>query len=615
MIKFPQQGTPIVQASKGNLQGSLWSTFNIDLQENPGRIRLGRKLNVVTSTADDADITTAPCAFEFFDSSWWAIAGTKIFKNSDSSLAQTFTEVTSSGVPTTFLADTSDLAAAHGKLWATTQNKLYSTTSSVAPWVEEDSLSDSSVKHKLTFLRRTNRLYYIDDDNSISSIDEDGNIANEGADSVYYLNLSDEPFGNSLTTIAAFQDNIFVSAIASGNTSTTSTTDGYVYVWNGSDPTAQTGYKINSSGIRAFAVSEDNLYGVDSSGRFLRYTGYGFEEISRIPYDGIPAVRSTDYVASNVSYNIDQNGLQVTPNGTLLCLVNGRKQTTLIPILWENIPSGVWEVDLKTGSCTHKHSITYKGINSTTVTDFGQYRVHAVGALKLQTVNGLPDIDVTLGMSTLACGVSYYSDNGTASADGSAIFALTGMNASTLKEEEKRGYFVTTWIDSSDMQDIWQQIGIKHRKYLDSDDKIVVKYRTTESDPTYANITWTSTTTFTTTTDISSYWTSGTGGEVEITQGPGGGVCAHITSIVNNAGTYTVTIDEIATGVSNGNAAVARFQAWIKIAALTQQNLEHEVNALGVSSERIQFKVVMHFTGDGEFHQMQVSNKPHIKLD
>lgn len=613
MIKFPQPGTPIIQAPKGNLQGSLWSTFNIDLQENPGRIRLGRKLNVVTSTADDADMTTAPCAFEFFGGSWWAIAGTKIFKNEDNSLATTFTEVTSSGVPTTFGFDDSDLCTFNNRLWATTDTGLYSTPSSVAAWTERDGLSAAVVKHKMAFLRSTNRLYYVDDAATISSIDENDTVANSAGS--YYLDLGVGPFGNSIKTIIAFQDNIFASVLAAGNSGASHSTDGYVYVWNGIDSTVQSGYKINTSGIRAFASSEDNLYAVDTGGRFMRYTGYGFEEIARLPYNNIPGIGSTDDSSSDRGFNIDPNGLQATPNQTLLCLVNSRKVSGPSPLLWENVPSGVWEVDLKTGSCTHKHSITYKGINSTTVTDFGQYRVHSVGALKLQTVNGTPDADTTLGTSTLACGVSYYSDSGTTTADGSAIFALTGMNASTIKEEEKRGYFVTTWIDSGDMQDTWQKIGIKHRKYLDSDDKIVAKYRTTEADPTYADITWTSTTTFTTTTDISSYWTSGTGGEVEITQGPGGGVCAHITNITNNAGTYTVTIDEIATGVANGNTAVARFQSWIKIAALTQQNLEHEVNALGVSSERIQFKVVMHFTGDGEFHQMQVSNKPHIKLD
>lgn len=613
MIKFPQQGTPIIQAAKGNLQGSLWSTFNIDLQENPGRIRLGRKLNVVTSTADDADITTAPCAFEYFDSSWWVIAGSKIFKNDDNSLATTFTEVTSSGVPTSFDIDNSDLAVFNDRIWASTNTALFSASSTSGAWTNRDNFASSSVKHKLAFLRSTNRLYYIDDDTSVNSID-DSDVVGSSIDS-YYVDLTLNPFGNRLTTLVAFQNNLYISAIAAGNTGQSSTTDGFVYVWNGIDSTVQDGIKINSAGIRAFATSEDSLYAVDVNGRFLRYSGYGFEEIARLPYNNIPGRGSTDADTSDAGFNIDPNGLQATPNGTLLCLVNGRKVSGPDPLLWENVPSGVWEVDLKTGSCTHKHSITYKGINSTTVTDFGQYRVFGVGALKLQTVNGLPNVDTTLGTSTLACGASYYSDSGTAAADGSAIFALTGMNASTLKEEEKRGYFVTTWIDSNDMQDTWQKIGIKHRKYLDSDDKIVVKYRTTEADPTYANITWTSTTTFTTTTDISSYWTSGTGGEVEVTQGPGGGVCAHITNITNNAGTYTVTIDEIATGVSNGNTAVARFQSWIKIAALTQQNLESEVNALGVSSERIQFKVVMHFTGDGEFHQMQVSNKPHIKLD
>lgn len=616
MIKFPQKGVPIVQAPKGNLQGSLWSTFNIDLKSNPGRIRLGDKLNTITTSADDADLGT-PVAFVMFAGAWWAICGTRIFRgdSSSSTLGETFTEDSSTGAQTDYTVEFSDLALFNDRLWATTGDGLYSKGGYNSTWVLRDDINPNIV-HKMTYFQQTDRLYYVDRGSRISSIDINNVAANTSGS--YHLQITDSD-DRRIATMTSNSSAIYISMPASGASDTSVVNPenrGIVGIWDGISPQLTTQITLDSSGIMAMAVKDDIVYGVDTRGRFLKFNGYGFEEIGRLPFNLSHPIRAMELDSgSSISRHIHYNGLVVTDDNTLLALINGRLPSNSDPLLAENVPSGIWECDLATGSVTHKHSLSYKNHQSSTITDFGQYQIQVAGALALQRhERGFSSV----GRTNIICGATVFSDNGSPSGGTAtelpAIFLSSAKgNSSYTSEGEKRGYFVTTWIDSNDIQDTWQKLGIKHRKYLDSDDKIVVKYRTTEADPVYADITWTSTTTFTTTTDISNYWTSGTGGEVEIILGTGSGTCAHITSIVNNAGTYTVTIDEIATGVTTGTAK-ARFQAWTKIAALTQQNLESEVNALGVSSERIQFKVVMHFTGDGEFHEMQVSNTPHIKL-
>jgi hypothetical protein len=143
---------------------------------------------------------------------------------------------------------------------------------------------------------------------------------------------------------------------------------------------------------------------------------------------------------------------------------------------------------------------------------------------------------------------------------------------------------------------------------------VLFKYRIKEEEPTYATITWTSTSTFTTTTDVTAYWTSGVGGEVEVIQGTGSGSCTHITSIVNNAGTYTVTLEEAVTGVTG--TAKARFQKWIKIFPKDTQSTETSWSQFTIGSDstpRIQLKGCLTWTGDGEFYKFIVNNNEDIK--
>jgi len=614
MIKFPQKGTPIMQAPRGNVRGNLWSTFNIDLQSNPGRIRLGDKLAQIYSSADDADLGVAS-AFECYNGNWYAICGTRVFVQSASApFGSAWVEDTSSGAQTDYDFDFSDLAVFDGRLWSTTSDGLYSYNGTT--WTLQDDLTLAEC-HKLAYLKNTNRLYYVSSDQAIKSIDAD-DVETDGTNEQYALALDSASSGFEITTMVATDKEIYISTVAAAqNTSGSYENVGYLFVWDGINTQPTSRIKIDdSAGLIAMKIHGGVLYAVDSRGRILRFNGYGFDEVSRLPEDTrVYSINASE--SSNTSGRgafVHRNGVDFSSHNTMLIAVNGTRNSNYTPRLAENIPSGVWECDLATGSMVHKHSFTYKAYASSTVTDYGQYRVHTVGALTLQRM-GRPEFVNFYGRADLITSASFYNDSGVSTADKTALFLTSGKGGTTDYEGEKRGYLVTTWVDSENMQDVWQKIGIKHREYLNANDKIVAKYRTREYDPVYADITWTSTTTFTTTTNISAYWTSGTGGEVEVTQGPGGGTVAHITSIVNNAGTYTVTIDEIATGVSNGNTAVARFQFWTKIAAVTLQSLESEIHAIGANSERIQIKVVMHFTGDGEFHEMQLVNKPHIQLE
>lgn len=154
-----------------------------------------------------------------------------------------------------------------------------------------------------------------------------------------------------------------------------------------------------------------------------------------------------------------------------------------------------------------------------------------------------------------------------------------------------------------------------YKRFKSSSSSIVAKYRCFEEDPVQATITWVNTTSFTTTTDVSAYWNgTDTGGEVEVLNGTGAGNCAHITSIVNNAGTYTVTLDTTITGVATGTA-VARFQKWIKLfPTATGQVKQYTQMAMNANDVRVQIKLCFTFYGDDEFLKMALFSNEDIKI-
>lgn len=611
MKYFPPQNQNFryLQTNRSNILGSLWSSFNLDFQTNLGVIRLAQKLETNTTSSDDADLGR-PTAFEYFDDRWWAICGTRIFKNTTELLTNTFSEDASTGAVTTYDSDESDLAVFNDRLWASAGSALYSKVSNgsgTGAWTSRDSTGAGI--HQMAFFKKFNRLYYVDNNFTISSIDTADVVANTiGQD--YFISLL---LNNSeeITSIVADSQNIWIGTRCITNSSTALGTRGNIYQWDGISGTWIRKFILKTAGILAMVVDNDIPYVIDTEGRILVYTGSSFEEIARFPIDNILLERAT---ADGSDGNpVHFNGFVATKNNTLLILINNQNDDNPNSIT-ENFPSGIWELDLSTKNLTHRYSATLKSKASSTVTDFGQNRILGVGGLKLNT---LPS-GSSLGRATLICGFDYFTD---ASSSKSAIFIDSPKNADSSIEGQKRGYFVTTWFESNEITDKWNRLWATFRRFLNSTDKIILKYRLNEEAPIEATITWVNTTSFTTTTDITAYDPAtspfkGTyGGEVEIIQGTGSGACVHILSIVNNGGTYTVTIDNAVTGVTTGTAK-ARFQKWIKmLPESTGQVLSYGQMSIGESNIRIQIKCVLEFTGDDEFYKFLLQSEGELNSD
>jgi hypothetical protein len=584
MIKInPEQ---FVQTNRSDVLGSLWSTFNIDLESNKGALRVSPRLRINSQTSDLANLG-CPVAFKYFDTKIWTVAGARVFYGGQTPNT-TFTQDASTNTPTTCSSDTADLEVFNNRLWVTSQTRLLSKASNdsgTGDWTERATIN-TGLNHKLCFFPKFNRLYFVDPLN-IKSIDTSDTVATTGD---YFLDTTFIP-APVVVDIKASKNFIWIARANSQ-----ALTDGYgaVQSWDGISSTVTT-YKLKARGAFALVVSpnDDTPFVMDSNGVLSKFNGSGFSEVGRLPYtDQLPL--DPNGLANNRF--IHPNGLLITKNSTVLALINNINNDNAGTIE-ENLPSGLWEWSEKHGF-VHVSPFSYNTVANTTVTDYGQNRISRVGALaemnRASTASGRS--------GTLMAGATFFTDATTTT---NAIFIDDSLDT-----VQKYGYFVTTKIFSQNIADAWKRVYLRHKKLLNSSDKMWVKAKTEEAEPTEFTLTWVNTTTFTTT---SSALDGRVGDEVEIVQGTGGGKCAHIVSVTNNAGTRTVVLDEIFIGVTTGTAK-ARLQNWEKLAEQTKQNTQKLVVSSGLKGVWVQFKVCMQFTGKNELYDAIIANSPQEKM-
>lgn len=588
MILIPKRETKtIVQTNQSKILGDFWASFNIDLQSNLGVIKVSPRMKL----AENSSLSNfgMPVAFRHFDNRIYTIAGTRIFHTGTSGSPEktNYSEDTSTGYKTTYDARWSDMELFNGQLFTTTNDELMSKapapTNADGDWTERDSaFSDETTPHFLCYFKKFNRLYY-NDGELIQSIDNTYSVATSGD---YTLDMQFEDT-ETISCMRATSNAIFIGTIRQSNIQ--ANIKGAVYEWDGLSSQVTARYELDNQGALAMVVKGEIPYIIDARGALRKFTGYSFQDIGRLPRGNV--------LPYNLSTNdndkwIHPNGLTVTEDDTFMVLVNNLLGDNAGSIL-ENMPSGIWEFTEENGF-VHRYSLSYT--TDTTITDYGQNRLSAVGALS--NMNKYTTSSTRNGQ--YVCGATYYSD---------ASSTLTGLFYDDSSDIiQKNGYFVSSWFLASNLKDNWQKFGIRFREFLDSADQIVLKYRTREADPIYIDITWNDTTSFHTTTDVDDY----VGYEVEILQGVGSGKCFHISSI-SGFSPWKVNLDETLTGATG--TAKARLQNWTKAKAITSQNVESSLYTIGAAGERIQVKCCMQFTGDDELYELAVINSVNTKLE
>lgn len=608
-IPNPQTKT-FVQSNTSDVLGTMQNSFNIDLQENVGKMRVGKRM-VIGSTVSDVASMYCPVAFAYAYKS----GGNKIFSlcgnNNSTGKVATQTglhnnagEDNTANAPADIDTRYSDMmVASNGYLYATSNDSLYEMDGngnwSATPYT---SLATSTT-HMLTGY--AGRLYVTNLYNTILSVDISTGArgAFTSIGSPYNLRLGLDSEANTITFIRSSASRIWIGTINRRGGK------GYVHEWDGQATIVTKSYRLESSGALSCVIKDEIPYIVDTNGDLLSFNGGTFQKLTGFYRKN----RKRKLINPLSSWNdrfIHPNGMSVI-DGRINILINNQNNDYNFTSIEETIQSGIYEYTPENG-LVHKHSFGLAK-SSDTIKDYGQIRVKQVGALSEILI---PDNDTSTSNGSFLAGARVYTDATT-----EAGYIFYDDTNDTL---EKYGYFITPQIESSQLTDTWQKIYLKNKKLINSSDRIYIKSRTEEDTGVEATITWTSTTSFTvlnSAVDVSLYWTSGTGGEIEITQGIGGGKTAHITNAVNNSGTWTVTVDETFTGATG--TAKARFMKWNKLKTINndesinnqvQQFTEFPIPEYDKNDTFIQFKICFLFKGKNEMHSLNIISKTNQPL-
>ena len=359
-------------------------------------------------------------------------------------------------------------------------------------------------------------------------------------------------------------------------------------------------YEVDASGILAVIVVDDTFVIFDTKGRLMQLSGISgtFQEIARLPLEGSPLKLP---VSTATGRPVHFNGMSLV-NGNIEILINAQLWDTNSTVK-EQVPSGIWCFDRRSGSFYPKRSIATTKSGGT-ITDYGASQLSLVGALTEIEVNST---DITRGSvnGKILVGCDYYT---TATVTKSGVFY--DDSADTLA---KAGILTTQKIFSPNVKDSWHRIYAFVRKFLNSTDKIVCKYRTEEDESVEATITYASTTTFSVPT--ASFSTApAVGDEIEILRGIGAGRTAHLTVVTTNGANYDCTVDETITGAV-GQTATGRFQSWRKIASFSNQTDDIAEFPIGDTSNWIQFRIFFLWTGKNELHGLTVGHTANQKIE
>lgn len=576
------------QPNLGDTQGNLWGSFNLDLGKNLGRIRTTRSETIFDET-DDADLKL-PTAFAFFD---WDNSGTtvfatyagKVFWGEDDAIG-TFTQDILTDTPSISNND-GDMVVFNGKLYVTTATELKRLTPGDTAWDINPQALTTGKTHQLCVFDEQQTLYIVDDGNKIYSMDIAETVSTVG---VSTLDLS--PYNGHISWLKAGKNKIWIGFTKNDGTR------GFIMEWDGVTANqVQVIHRIEAQGSAGCAIWNDIPYVLDIEGRLIAYNGSYFDEVARLPilqYD----VLSSSYATTSSTKIVHFNGIQYM-NDSILMLVNN--STTGERGGQENYPAGIYEYTKENG-LIHKFSPSLTRYTESTV-DYGQELVNGTGALFDATAR---NTNTTNYYSSVMYGVELESPSGT---------NLFGINIDIIEDRTndpdhiRSGYLVTPWIESNQVTDVWKSIVVKYRKFLGTDDKIVVKYRVTKDVPLIAqNSVWNSTTTI---TDSQFVGLVSVGDELEVLDGNGAGDMAHVSSITDNGATWTLTLDKAIVGVVANDVSDVRIQKWNKLPEITGTQVQFQNLPLAQlhKDTQVQFKVLMNwFNQDNEVRELIIVN-------
>lgn len=571
--------------------GVLDRTFNCDLHFEPGRVR-GTRTKRTTLLSDLTDLepfANGVFGFRYFNFRYYGIADLLNVIKNDGTPEGVFEKDNESGTPLLNI-QAADIELYNEALYVSSDEEIHKLDNLWSTPVT--GLTDSTATLLERFL---DRLYYTDNDLFVGSIDTSDTKAT-AANTLDLGNFFADGDNNDyhISTLEASNNQLWIGTINSA------ADDAYIFTWNGqTENTPTAAYRIGSLGVIGMVIQKETNTPivVTVEGRVMQFNSSGFVEVGRLPIgseilDGVTASN-----VLNSRRSMHKNGI-IEVDGEILMLVNTKTTTDTYVA-----PSGIWAYSKETG-LYHKYSISQqaKGDDGTTNmidygTSYGNTKTFA-GALhhayeRTDTSNG-----------RILIGAETYSDRSASNEFGIFI-------DDTDDNTQKQSFVVSSWLEADAIDDVWTEIVAKHKKFLDSADRIDVKYRFENYDGVTSKATISSNNKISTADSafatIKNRFDEGVGHDVFVLLGNNAGQTAQIKDIDEASDSYTITLDRNLL-VGNGTTRIFT-ENWKQLESQTNTNKQFVRAPVSDTSTQMQVKIVMTFTGADELNEIFVNNR------
>jgi len=650
---IPNQTKKIIQTNESDISGNLYVTKNIDLRNN-GYIKLSHPAISVLSEDEDADLTSADSMFKSAGDIF--LLGKEVFSGSGSFGTWT-NRKTDTGVPTPGVEEDGIYFNATEVISDT--DKIYYRSASTT-WTALD--IDLAGPAQMTVLDTFNVLL-VGGGNKVYMIDTSWVLTKT-------LTLPAEYEVTSLDTNGSV---VYIGTrhIAKG--------EGKLFTWDGSSSAWNGSYGANAVEISSVRKYGASCALVTSKGQLLQFNGSSFSVLGNFPIyylnNSVNEDSQNDHsFVSNRGIYVDDNKIYIKINAESTGNIDKFSQN-FVGGLWLYTPEtglnclstpSYTKVVSKTIATTNVNT-TDNIITTTNVPVTGTPCIYNADYATILT--GLDEFTtyyvIYLSSTTLKLATSYTNALAGTAVDltgtgnnyqklhwfpmydygqshcggrGSILILPSELNVKdnitdkliytsqmnypdkvvvnqTIPLIPNRGYFITPKLNSSNIEDKYDQIALKYRP-LRVDEKIIVKYRTEEKlDVPFGSFdkgqniagTWTDTNTFTTTLDMTN---AEVGDEIEIVAGKGAGMLFHIESLSNNVGTWTVNLDEEFIHAVNAETMyfyVTNFKKLKTITRDSQNGIDFCDFVLGENNKFLQLKVELRGV-DVTIEELQVNN-------
>lgn len=544
-FRIPNNGQ-VRQLGVNDTSGEIWASRNIDLSSNPGKIKLALPTEEVASSATLTD--DAVQAINQLGNKIYALTDGKVY--SDSTPYNAFT-------------DDATTSFSGGQDMVTFENYLIISKDTDLARYDGGSFTSSWWVGTLGFSALTNNVPHIME---VIRSRRDTLAVTNGNGIKYYNTVAGE------SSIAWDDEQIACSmsvGINFGWVGTYNENGGgaQVYSWQVGNDLYTQAYPVNANAVLAIEVIDNIPYIITERGEVQKFNQAGFTTIATIPMYNqavfLDSVETGLIQANNISRPVHPKGMR-RYGDNLLVFINTDASVGDDNVN-ERCPGGIWEVNVTTGSMWHRCSPA----NESNLASSGPIYV-------------LNDPNSRIYMGGRRNPVNTEGEEGIWRED------LAGT--------ANRGWFVTPEMSSGEFEDHFSKVIIS--SLHDSDDSIVVKYRTSKSLvlPVQADVTWTSTTEFNTTADLSGVVV---GDEVAVMVDVGTTKLVHITAIESSATVYEVTVDEAIGTVTD--VSHVQIDNWKK---LDTYDTEQLVWSTGINQTNTRIQLKFYLEGDSGYPEI-----------